>query len=295
MSANRHGKRRISEIVVGADLGATWLRLQVLRHDRPLARVSARAAPMPEIGKRFLTLWRRRGWTARSVGVLVVASRGVWTASERRRLAHRLGGLARRVVVLSDAQAAHLGALGGRPGVLILSGTGSIVIGRNANGRWARAGGLGPLLGDEGSAFWLGRQWLRLTTRGEDFLPARRLVAGPDAVVRIAALAPRIIRRARRGDSRARAVVRAGQADLAAQAADVTRRLRLGRPVTMSWAGRVLADPWFRAGLKRAVGLAGLAAHWQPPREEPVMAAARLAARVNHRSSPGGRSRERRT
>jgi len=298
MSAIRHGKNRMSELVVGADLGGTWLRLQVLRHDRALARFTARAAPLREIGKLFRTLWRRRGWTARSVGVLVVASRGVWNASERRTLARRLGGLAGRVVVLSDALAAHLGALGGRPGVLILSGTGSIVIGRSANGHWARAGGLGPLLGDEGSAFWLGRQWLRMTTRGEDFQPARRLVTGPDAVARIAALAPGVIRRARRGDSRARAVVRAGQADLAAQAIDVTRQLRLGRPVTLSWAGSVLADPWFRAGLKRAVGLAGLPALWQPPCEEPVVAAARLAARLaartNHRSTPGRRGGERR-
>ncbi|MGH7314247.1 MAG: BadF/BadG/BcrA/BcrD ATPase family protein, partial [Candidatus Rokuibacteriota bacterium] len=174
-----------------------------------------------------------------------------------------------------------------------LSGTGSIVIGRNTGGRWARAGGLGPLLGDEGSAFWLGQQWLRITTRGEDFHPARRLVTGPDAVVRIAALAPAVIRRARRGDSRARAIVRAGQAHLTAQAADVVKRLRLDRPVTLSWAGSVLADAWFRAGLKRAVRLAGLPARWQSPREEPVSAAARLAARHAARESPRAAARRR--
>lgn len=286
MFAIRHGKPRGPHIVVGADLGATWLRAQPLRGDRPLARFSVRAAPVQEIGKLFRTLWRRRGWTARTVDALVVASRGVWTAGERRTLAHRLGGLARRVVVLSDAQAAHLGALGEHPGVLILSGTGSIVIGRNTAGRWARAGGLGPLLGDEGSAFWLGQQWLRITTGGEDFLPARRLVTGPDAVARVAALTPAVIRRARGGDSRARAIVRAGQAHLATQAADVAKRLRLDRPVTLSWAGSVLADAWFRAGLKRAVRLAGLPARWQSPREEPVAAAARLAARLATRENP---------
>jgi N-acetylglucosamine kinase-like BadF-type ATPase len=164
--------------------------------------------------------------------------------------------------------------------VLILSGTGSIVIGRDSRGRWARAGGLGPLLGDEGSAFWLGQQWLRVTTRGEDFRPARRLVTGPDAVVRVAALAPAVIRRARRGDARARAIVRAGQAHLAAQAADVAKRLRLRQPVSVSWAGSVCADAWFRAGLKRAVRLVGLSARWQSPGAEPVAAAAGLAGRL---------------
>src|SRR3989304_4407417 len=52
-------------------------------------------------------------------------------------------------------------APGRPPGPLVPAGTGSIVIGRDARGRWARAGGLGPLLGDEGSAFWLGRGGVR--------------------------------------------------------------------------------------------------------------------------------------
>jgi N-acetylglucosamine kinase-like BadF-type ATPase len=295
----RQGKSRVPDLVVGADLGATWLRVQALRRGTPLAPFTGRAAPVPKIAHLFQALWRRRGWTAQRVAALVVASRGVWTVGERRALAQRLGGLARRVVVLSDAQAAHLGALGGRPGVLVLSGTGSIVIGRSADGRWARAGGLGPLLGDEGSGFWLGQQWLRLTTRGEDFYPARRLVTGPNAVTRIAALAPGVIRRARRGDARARAIVRAGQAHLAAQAADVAKRLRLGRPVILSWAGSVLGDPWFRTGLKRAVTLAGLSARWQSPRAAPVSAAVRLARQlapepVRQRARPGA-GRPRRT
>src|SRR5262245_11359818 len=280
MSAIRHGKRPDSEMAIGVDLGGTWMRVQARRGDRRLSLIAIRAAPLQETGKLFRTLWRRRGWTARTVGALVVASRGVWTIGERRALAHRLRGLARRVVVLSDAQAAHLGALGGRPGVLILSGTGSIVIGREAGGQWARAGGLGPLLGDEGSAFWLGQQWLRTTTGGEDFHPARRLVKGPDAVTRVAALAPAVIRRARQGDSRARAIVSAGQRQLAAQAAYVAKRLRLERPVALSWAGSVLANPWFRAGLQRALRAEGLLGRWQAPQEEPVAAAARLAARL---------------
>lgn len=286
----RQVRDRGPEIVVGADLGATWLRAQALRGDRPLPRFTVRVTPARDIGTLLRALWQRRGWTAHTVGALVVASRGVWTAGERRALARRLGNLARHVVVLSDAQAAHLGALGGRPGVLILSGTGSIVIGRNAGGRWARAGGLGPLLGDEGSAFWLGQQWLRIKTRGEDFHPARRLVTGRDAVVRVAALAPAVIRRARRGDARARAIVRSGQAHLAAQAVDVTQRLRLGRPVRLSWAGSVVADAWFRGGLQRAVRFAGLPARWQAPDAEPVAAAAALAGRLaaHERRGPSG-------
>lgn len=179
---------------------------------------------------------------------------------------------------------AHLGALGGATGVLILAGTGSIVIGRDLAGRWARAGGFGPLLGDEGSGFWLGRAWLRATTQGEDFLPARRLIQSRDPVRRIAALAPAVIARARRGDRRARTIVAEGQRHLAAQALDVVRRLRVPSPVAVSWAGSVMDDAWFRAGVARALARAGVRARWRPPAMAPVEAAAVRAAELARRT-----------
>ncbi len=186
--------------------------------------------------------------------------------------------------MLSDAQAAALGALGGRAGVLVLSGTGSIVLGRSERGRWARAGGLGPLLGDEGSGFWLGREWLRATTDGEDVMPARRLVQSANPVARIAALAPAVIRRARRGDRRARAIVADAQRHLAAFAADVARRLGLAAPVDVSWAGSVMGDAWFRRGVARALARTGVRARWHAPIEAPVIAAARLAQQLAARN-----------
>jgi N-acetylglucosamine kinase-like BadF-type ATPase len=271
-------RRDPAALVVGVDLGATWIRVRALRGSRTMARLALPACPGHEVGTLLRKLWTRRGWTRRDVDALTVASRGVWTEAERRALARPLGRLARRVTVLSDAQAAFLGALGHGPGLLILAGTGSIVIGRDARGRWSRAGGLGPLLGDEGSGFWLGREWLRATTRGEDFLPARRLVRSADPVARIAALAPAVVRRGRRGDRRARVIVQAAHRHLADQALEVARSLRLTPPVPVSWAGSVLSDRWFRTGLRRALTRAGLRARWQPPAVTPVDAAARLAA-----------------
>ncbi|HEY7651101.1 MAG TPA: BadF/BadG/BcrA/BcrD ATPase family protein [Methylomirabilota bacterium] len=271
-------RRDPGALVVGVDLGATWIRVRASRGAQTVARLALPACPVHEVGKLLRKVWARRGWTRRDVAVLAVASRGIWTEAERRALAGRLVSLARRATVLSDAQAAFLGALGPGPGLLILAGTGSIVIGRDTHGRWGRAGGLGPLLGDEGSAFWLGREWLRATTRGEDFLPARRLVRSADPVARIAALAPAVVRRARRGDRRARAIVRAAHRHLADQALAVARSLRLASPVSVSWAGSVLSDRWFRAGLRVALTRAGLRARWQAPAAAPVEAAVRLAA-----------------
>jgi len=262
-------------------VGASWVRLVARRGDRRLGALRTSATGVGDLGRFFPSAVRARGW--RDAAALVVGSRGIWTAAERGALARRLAGVARRVEVLSDAQIAHLGALGGGAGVLILAGTGSIVIGRDRAGRWARAGGFGPLLGDEGSGFWLGRAWLRATTQGEDFLPARRLIQSRDPVRRIAALAPGVLARARRGDRRARTIVGEGQRLLAAQAVDVVRRLRLPQPVTVSWAGSVLDDAWFRAGVARALSRAGVRARWRPPAMAPVEAAARRAAEIARR------------
>src|SRR5438128_1339137 len=54
------------------------------------------------------------------------------------------------------------------PGIVIVSGTGSIAYGRNANGEAARAGGWGHMIGDEGSGYWIGREALTAVMRAAD-------------------------------------------------------------------------------------------------------------------------------
>ena len=62
------------------------------------------------------------------------------------------------IYVAGDHVIAHRAAFGTTPGVLVISGTGSISFGRNQSGETARAGGWGPNVSDEGSAFWVGRE-----------------------------------------------------------------------------------------------------------------------------------------
>ena len=60
-----------------------------------------------------------------------------------------------RTRVVSDCQTACFGATLGRPGVVIIAGTGSIVVAQNEDGRQKRVGGWGHILGDAGSAYWM--------------------------------------------------------------------------------------------------------------------------------------------
>jgi len=68
----------------------------------------------------------------------------------------------------NDVYLAHDAAFLGEPGVLLLAGTGSMVVARGADGTLHRVGGWGHLFGDEGSAFWIGREALSLATRTLD-------------------------------------------------------------------------------------------------------------------------------
>jgi len=63
-----------------------------------------------------------------------------------------------RIEVVGDAVIALEAAFGAGPGVIAIAGTGSIVYGRDADGRIARAGGWGFAISDEGSGHWIGRR-----------------------------------------------------------------------------------------------------------------------------------------
>lgn len=63
--------------------------------------------------------------------------------------------------IKGDHEIALRGAFGKESGILLISGTGSICYGQNANGQLARSGGYGYLLDDEGSAFSVGLKMLR--------------------------------------------------------------------------------------------------------------------------------------
>lgn len=63
--------------------------------------------------------------------------------------------------LVSDVMTAYHAASLGRPGVLIVGGTGSSFLARNEEGEFAQVGAWGHILGDEGGAYWIGRECIR--------------------------------------------------------------------------------------------------------------------------------------
>jgi glucosamine kinase len=61
------------------------------------------------------------------------------------------------ITITGDHIIAHEAAFHGKAGVILIAGTGSIVYGRNEAGKTLRAGGWGPVISDEGSGDWIGR------------------------------------------------------------------------------------------------------------------------------------------
>lgn len=105
------------------------------------------------------------------VDEVIVGAAGALTAPEQARelgetLLSSLG--ARRVTVTSDSVIAHAGALDGKPGVVLIAGTGVVALAIDADGALRISDGWGPWLGDEGSGAWIGAAGLRAALRGLD-------------------------------------------------------------------------------------------------------------------------------
>lgn len=101
---------------------------------------------------------------------LCIAAAGVSNPEARVFLeeALREGGYRGKLRIVGDQEAALRGAVGRQPGMVLVSGTGSICFGKNAAGQSHRAGGRGHLIDDEGSGYAIGRDILRAVVRQAD-------------------------------------------------------------------------------------------------------------------------------
>jgi len=185
-------------------------------------------------------------------------------------------------------------------GLALVAGTGSMAFARAPDGRTARSGGWGYLLGDEGSGYALAVAGLRAVARAADgrgprtALSERLLAAlglrqpqeligaiyggGPDRTA-LAALAPAVVSAAEDGDEEAIRLVREAAGQLAATAAAAVRALGLEAAAvpTALAGGLLLGSPGYR---RRVLDdLAGLGCRAEPVGlvREPAEGAVRLA------------------
>ena len=160
-------------------------------------------------------------------------------------------------------------------GIALISGTGSMAFGRNPQGHTARAGGWGPLLGDEGSGYWLSLSALRAVTRQlegstprteltDRLLEHLQVVEDADLPRQVAAtdraglarLAHLVLAAAADQDPVADAIVRQGVEELAALVVGLARRLGWetgGFPLALS-GGVLLNHPQLVVCLQQALG-----------------------------------------
>lgn len=215
----------------------------------------------------------RRAVTPKAICIGIA---GVDRADDARTVTAILRRLSRpsRLLVVNDALIALVAGAGDAPGIVIVSGTGSIVYGRNARNEAARAGGWGPILADEGSGYWLGREALVAVMRAADGRgPATQLtdqvfsyfnVASADELVtiiygrefprmRIAALGPIVQHGVDERDPVALRIVERAADELARAAQSVAERLEMrGEPFAFVFAGGVFGVvPWLVAELTR--------------------------------------------
>jgi len=79
-----------------------------------------------------------------------------------------VSGLTVMYKLVPDYETAFYGIFGDKPGLVLISGTGSVCYGRNEKGQTHRAGGWGHMIDDEGSGYAIGRDVLAAVVRALD-------------------------------------------------------------------------------------------------------------------------------
>lgn len=162
-----------------------------------------------------------------------------------------------KVQIGSDAIAALEGAFAGKPGMILISGTGSILFAKDEVGRIHRTGGWGRFIGDEGSGYALGRACLSAVARDFDgrgkktlmtrLLKEEKKIDDPQSLIAkiyqenfdIASAAPIVIEAAEKGDEVAIGVI----ADNANQLVDHVCAMidKLGKMLPLVLSGSILS------------------------------------------------------
>ena len=231
---------------------------------------------------------------------LCICAAGAGRAEQQERLFEWASGLkiARHIRIETDIDALLAAASPDSVGVALIAGTGSLAAGRNAAGKTHRAGGWGWLLGDEGSAYHIGRTALQHAVRMADGRePETPLLGGllgqldltepselvnffyasPNSRSRIAQLSQHVFDIAASGDAASAVIIDHAASELAAMVETVAAQLSLPTSHTLAMTGGVLMNqPTYR---RRVLSLLSRGPDQVELVENPVRGAVHLARR----------------
>ncbi len=204
------------------------------------------------------------------------------------------------ITLETDARVALAGATGIQPGIVIIAGTGSIACGINARGRFARAGGWGPAMGDEGSGSYIGRRALEAVVMAYDYrgeptsmmepvlhyfgvssppeLPPVIYDSPAEVPSKIAQLSKIVVSAAQEGDKVAREILKDAAEELARAAIAVIEQLRMEKEsFRVAYVGGVFeAGEMILAPLRVEIQKVAPNAEIAPPIDPPVIGAVKM-------------------
>jgi N-acetylglucosamine kinase-like BadF-type ATPase len=266
---------------IGFDVGGTSTRLlaQVHTSNTPLARDGPGANPqrigIEAAAHRLARLIKEVLPTADAVPRCIVAGvAGAGRPADQHALSDALKKALGTtppptIAITHDAALTLDAAVGNEPGIVIIAGTGSVVLGRMTSGERVRAGGWGFLLGDEGSGYALGLSGLRSVARAFDggaqtqltrLLREEYQVATPEDLIDtvyaddwpIQNVARLVLRAADAGDAVATQLLRDQTHQLASQAERVASRAAISTGRIVLWGG-LTREPTYSNSLTRAL------------------------------------------
>ncbi|WP_336212002.1 N-acetylglucosamine kinase [Nonomuraea sp. LPB2021202275-12-8] len=290
---------------LAVDGGQTGLRTGLAADGRVLLAAEgpglsyAAGRPVDVVMERVVAAWRELGRPEAGIRTICLGLTTLLGSPEAdQELADRLFAAfpARRVLITTDVVTAHAGAFGGRPGVVLAAGTGSIALGVAGYGAIRQVDGWGYLCGDAGGGLWIGSRGLDAAFRGLDGrrppgpLTARagelfgdlatlpeRLYLAPDAVARVAGFAVHVLELAGT-DETARSITAEAARELATSVTAAARCFAETAEVPVSWTGRLLGSPILSAGFRAELGTRLPRARLSAPAGDGLSGAALLAA-----------------
>ncbi len=312
VSSKNTAKRSSHRLFLGVDGGGTKTQIAIMNESRKVLAeaVSGPSNPLrvgvetavTNIVQAVNEACDRGGLSRGDIFAATLGLAGVRRADLKQRVLDSFAGRVglRKTVVVTDAEIALYGTTLGQPGLVVIAGTGSICLGKNAAGELAISGGWGPLAGDEGGGTGIALQALHMVAKASDgrgkptALSASAAeyfrASGPENLIvaiyspqidnsRIAGFARLVVEAAAGGDKTAKQIITDAGRELGIAAGAVITKLKIAKlkiPIgcvgSVFTAGRMLTSP-----LLSTVRTVAPAAYLRQPTLLPAHAAARMA------------------